>query len=151
MTLTAPNATATKFGFPGTLIASYPHWLVLARPQQPVLGAMVLLCRDDARSFSQISPAAFAELSQVTKDLDTTLQTSFQPDKLNYLMLMMVDPDVHFHVLPRYQTSRQFADRDWADASWPRPVDLTQPVTTDADLLAAVGERLRANWPIARV
>jgi diadenosine tetraphosphate (Ap4A) HIT family hydrolase len=112
---------------------------------------MVLLCRDDARSFSQISPAAFAELSQVTKDLDTTLQTSFQPDKLNYLMLMMVDPDVHFHVLPRYQTSRQFADRDWADASWPRPVDLTQPVTTDADLLAAVGERLRANWPIARV
>lgn len=151
MTLTAPNATATKFGFPGTLIASYQHWLVLARPQQPVLGATVLLCRDDAHSFSQISAAAFAELSAVTKDLETALQTSFQPNKLNYLMLMMVDPDVHFHVLPRYQAARQFAGRDWADTFWPRPVDLTQPVAGDAALLAAVGDRLKANWPVARV
>jgi len=29
-------------------------------------------------------------------------------------MLMMVDPDVHFHVLPRYAQSRSFAGREFA-------------------------------------
>jgi diadenosine tetraphosphate (Ap4A) HIT family hydrolase len=150
MSEASPNPTATKFGFPETLIASYTHWLVLARPQQPLLGAVVLLCRDNARSFSQISPGAFAELSQVTADLEATLQTAFRPDKLNYLMLMMVDPDVHFHVLPRYQSPRAFAGRDHVDAFWPRPVDLTQPVQADAALAREVRDQLKTAWPSAR-
>jgi diadenosine tetraphosphate (Ap4A) HIT family hydrolase len=147
MTQTAPNATATKFGYPNTLIATYQHWLILARPQQPVLGATVLLCKDAAKAFSQISPAAFAELSQVTRDLEAALKAAFDPDKLNYLMLMMVDPDVHFHVLPRYLTVRHFAGSEHKDVFWPRPVDLTQPQTVDAALVDTVRDRLKAVWP----
>lgn len=150
MSEASPNPTATKFGFPETLIASYTHWLVLARPQQSVLGAVVLLCRDDARSFSEISPDAFTELAQVTADLEATLRTVFRPDKLNYVMLMMVDPDVHFHVLPRYQSARSFAGRDHVDAFWPRPVDLTQPVQADAALVQEIRSQLTAAWPPAR-
>lgn len=150
MTDAAPNPTATKFGFPETVIASYAHWLVLARPQQPVLGALVLLCRDEARAFSQISPAAFAELSQVTADIDAALQAAFQPDKLNYIMLMMVDPDVHFHVLPRYQTARQLAGRSFSDGFWPRPVDLTQAVGPDPLLTETVRDTLKAVWRKSR-
>lgn len=146
MTETAPNQTATKFGYPDSLIARYGHWLVLARPQQPVLGATVLLCLDEARAFSGISPAAFSELAQVTGDLEAALKQAFQPDKLNYLMLMMVDPDVHFHVLPRYQAERDFAGRRITDAFWPKPVDLTQPVAADATLADAVRDRLRSVW-----
>ena len=146
MTDAAPNPTATKFGYPNTVIASYPHWLVLARPQQPVLGATVLLCRDQAQAFSAISPAAFAELSQVTVDLESALRVAFQPDKLNYLMLMMVDPDVHFHVLPRYQSARPLAGRRFTDAFWPRPVDLTQPVELDTALTDVVRDTLKAAW-----
>ena len=55
------------------------------------------------------------------------LTRSFKPDKLNYLMLMMVDPDVHFHVLPRYASAREFAGKTHSDRFWPKPVDLTQP------------------------
>ena len=140
------NATAVKFGHPATVVREYRHWLVLARPQQPTLGALVLVCTDSARAFSQISASAFAELAQVTADLDAALAKVFQPDKLNYLMLMMVDPDVHFHVLPRYQASRDFAGRTHKDAFWPKPVDLTQPVDADAALTEAVRDALRAAW-----
>jgi diadenosine tetraphosphate (Ap4A) HIT family hydrolase len=150
MTDAAPNPTATKFGFPETLIASYAHWLVLARPQQPVLGSVVLLCRDDARAFSQISAAAFTELAVVTADIEAALRTAFQPDKLNYLMLMMVDPDVHFHVLPRYQTTRDLAGRTFTDRFWPRPVDLTQPIEQDAVLTETVRDTLKAVWRKSR-
>jgi diadenosine tetraphosphate (Ap4A) HIT family hydrolase len=147
MTAAAPNATATKFGYPESLVAGYRHWLVLARPQQPTLGSLVLLCTDPARAFSQISPAAFAELGQVTADIDAALKAAFQPDKLNYLMLMMVDPDVHFHVLPRYEQPRQFSGRDFSDSFWPKPVDLTQPAMNESAMLAEIREHLRRHWP----
>jgi diadenosine tetraphosphate (Ap4A) HIT family hydrolase len=140
------NATAVKFGHPATVVREYRHWLVLARPQQATLGALVLVCTDSARAFSQISASAFAELAQVTADLDAALAKVFQPDKLNYLMLMMVDPDVHFHVLPRYQAPRDFAGRTHKDAFWPKPVDLAQPVEADAALAEAVRDALRAAW-----
>jgi diadenosine tetraphosphate (Ap4A) HIT family hydrolase len=147
MNTAAPNTTAAKFGYPATLVAAYRHWLVLVRPQQPTLGSLVLVCSDSARAFSQISPAAFGELGEVTRDLESTLRTVFQPDKLNYLMLMMVDPDVHFHVLPRYEGSRRFAGQDFADAFWPKPVDLTQPAPSDPAVNAAIAEALKQAWP----
>ncbi len=140
------NATAGKFGHPANLIREYRHWLVLARPQQVTLGALVLVCTDAARAFSQISVRAFEELAQVTVDLDAALTRSFRPDKLNYLMLMMVDPDVHFHVLPRYDSAREFAGGSHSDRFWPKPVDLTQPVETEAKLVEAVRDALRAAW-----
>jgi diadenosine tetraphosphate (Ap4A) HIT family hydrolase len=138
--MTTPNATAVKFGHPAR------HWLVLARPQQATLGALVLVCSDTARAFSQISVRAFEELAQVTADLDAALTRCFQPDKLNYLMLMMVDPDVHFHVLPRYGNPREFAGRTHADRFWPKPVDLTQPIKADPSLAGAVRDALRGAW-----
>lgn len=143
---TPPNATAAKFGHPETLVRAYRHWLVLARPQQVTLRALVLVCTDAARAFSQISVQAFNELAQVTADLDAALAQALGPDKLNYLMLMMVDPDVHFHVLPRYAGPRSFAGREMVDRFWPKPVDLTQPVEPDAPLTAAVRDVLRAAW-----
>ena len=144
--MATPNATAIKFGHPASLIREYRHWTVLVRPQQVTLGALVLVCNDPARSFSHISVRAFEELAQVTTDLDAALTRCFSPDKLNYLMLMMVDPDVHFHVLPRYQAEREFAGRVHGDRFWPKPVDLTQPVDADAALGSAVRDALRAAW-----
>lgn len=143
---TPPNATAAKFGHPQTLVRAYRHWQVLVRPQQATLGALVLVCTDAARAFSQISVRAFEELAQVTIDLDTALTKVFAPDKLNYLMLMMVDPDVHFHVLPRYAAPRAFAGRDMKDGFWPKPVDLTQPVEVDGNLTDAVRDALTGAW-----
>jgi len=143
---TPPNATAAKFGHPETLVRAYRHWQVLVRPQQVTLGALVLVCTDAAKAFSQISGSAFAELAQVTADLDAALARAFAPDKLNYLMLMMVDPDVHFHVLPRYATARNFAGQEVKDNFWPKPADLTQPVEIDANLTSAVRDALIGAW-----
>src|SRR5690606_24257005 len=41
------NATIAKFGHPATLIAEYAHWVVLLRPAQPTLGALVLAAKSD--------------------------------------------------------------------------------------------------------
>lgn len=128
------NATMKKFGYPETLIREYGHWVVLLRPQQATLGALVLICKDAADAFSGISPAAFTELKTITAAMEAGLARAFDYDKINYLMLMMVDPDVHFHVLPRYAAPRNFAQQEFTDPGWPGPPDLSRVNRTGEEL-----------------
>jgi len=145
-----PNATMTKFGYPESLVCDYMHWVVLLRPKQATLGALVLVCKDEARAFGDISAAAFAELQHATGDIEAGL-SAFRPyRKINYLMLMMVDPDVHFHVLPRYAEAQSFEGVSYPDAGWPAVPDLAAGVLPDAAGQAALVAALRAAWPGAR-
>jgi len=136
------NVTMKKFGYPDTLVKEYKHWVLLLRPQQATLGALVLVCKDPAVAFSQISAAAFTELKEITIALETPFKQGFSYDKINYLMLMMVDPDVHFHVLPRYAATRTFSGQDFFDFGWPGPPDLSRANPVDMnmqhDILAAL-------------
>jgi diadenosine tetraphosphate (Ap4A) HIT family hydrolase len=140
----------TKFGYPQSLVRDYVHWVVLLRPQQATLGALVLVCKDPATAFGDISAAAFAELQVVTGDIEAGL-SAFRPyQKINYLMLMMVDPDVHFHVLPRYAQTQEFEGTVFPDKGWPAVPDLASGVQPDADTLAALAAAVKAAWPGAR-
>jgi diadenosine tetraphosphate (Ap4A) HIT family hydrolase len=39
-------------------------------------------------------------------------------------MLMMVDPDVHFHVLPRYEAEQTYQGSTFTDRGWPGPPNI---------------------------
>lgn len=143
----APNQTIAKFGYPETLLADYDHWVVLLRPKQVTLGALVLACKDPATSFSHIDQAAFTELRTVTGEIEEALGKAFDFDKINYLMLMMVDPHVHFHVIPRYSAAKTFADVPFVDAGWPATPDLTSNNDLTDDKLSAIATFLRERWP----
>ena len=140
------NPTAEKFGYPGSLIAEYSHWLVLLRPAQVTLGSLVLVCRDEAAAFSDISPEAFSQLAKVTRDVETGLMSFNAYQKINYLMLMMVDHDVHFHVIPRYDRPQQFAGLEYEDHGWPGVPELAKAITPDADDFANIRNKLKAVW-----
>lgn len=144
------NATMSKFGYPASMLAEYAHWVVLLRPQQVTLGALVLVCKQAVTSFGALSPDAGAELVMIAADLEQALAASFKHDKINYLMLMMVDPDVHFHVLPRYATARLLGDLEFTDLAWPGPPRLDQINPTDADGIARIHAALLARWPATR-
>jgi diadenosine tetraphosphate (Ap4A) HIT family hydrolase len=143
------NATVRKFGYPDTLVKEYAHWVVLLRPQQVTLGSLVLVCKDRADTFSGISREAFSELKKVTFAIEQCLKGCFSYDKINYLMLMMVDPDVHFHVLPRYAGSRMFDKCQYADTGWPGPPDLAKVNTTTEAQNRTIIDFLQKHFPSA--
>lgn len=140
------NTTLEKFDYPDSIIKSYQYWSVLLRPQQATLGAIILGSNDQSEQFSDLSAAAMAELSIITKHIETGLSTCFNYDKINYLMLMMVDPHVHFHVLPRYEKPREFDSVVAIDPAWPGPPDLGQRVEFTQQQHAMLLNYLRKKW-----
>lgn len=141
-----PNATELKFGDPDSRIAQTASWTVLLRPRQPTLGSLVLVCREDAKAFSAVSQAAFAELQQVVMRTEAALREVCGYERINYLMLMMVDPDVHFHVIPRYSVPREFAGLAFPDGGWPGPPALEPAVVPAPDVRDALRDALRGAW-----
>ena len=126
------NETMRKFGAPDTIIYQYQHWSILLRPVQLTLGSLVLVAHDPASGFSELSQASFTELHKITMQIESTLARAFKYDKINYLMLMMVDPDVHFHVIPRYADPKQFRDIEFTDPGWPGAPDLSHRNKTNS-------------------
>ncbi len=140
------NATIRTFGYPHSVVAELAHWLVLLRPQQATLGALVLAARGESTSFGGLPAAAFAELHDAIGIVEEMLAASFRYDKINYLMLMMVDPQVHFHVLPRYAGSQIFEGVSFDDPGWPKAPVLTHATEIDQRTREALRNLLRANW-----
>ena len=140
------NATIEKFGYPQTLIHEYESWVVLLRPQQATLGALVVACKESAEAFGDISPEAMTELSSVTRDIEAAASKCFSYQKINYLMLMMVDPHVHFHVLPRYEAPRSFESIEFSDPGWPGPPQIGSATATDATVFEKIRQQLVDAW-----
>ncbi|MBJ7412797.1 MAG: HIT family protein [Phenylobacterium sp.] len=140
------NPTARKFGYPHTLVAETAHWLVLVRPQQPTFGALVLVCKDEATAFSDLSAAAFADMKPAVDGIERLLRQAVGYERINYLMLMMVDLDVHFHVLPRYDGEREYAGQTFKDAGWPGPPALASHVALSEEGATALAADFAARW-----
>ncbi|MFD2264600.1 HIT family protein [Lacibacterium aquatile] len=140
------NATQTKFGYPETLIAETDYWTLQTRPAQPTLGSLVLVCKEAVGAFGAVSPEAFADLGRTIPRIEAMLQAAIGYQRINYLMLMMVDPDVHFHVLPRYEGEKRLGDITLADSSWPGAPDLGKAVTLSPAELQILRDHLRTHW-----
>ena len=142
-----PHDTMLTFGYPKSLVRDYQSWVVMVRPKQATIGALVLVCKENVQAFADISEAAFAELGRVIRDIETGLQRFRGYDKINYLMLMMVDREVHFHVLPRYSADREFGGQAYQDPGWPAAPDLGAGPTLEGAALAELVKELQAVWP----
>ncbi|HMG46578.1 MAG TPA: HIT family protein [Allosphingosinicella sp.] len=141
-----PHETLTKFGYPDTLIAEYSHWAVLLRPQQATIGSLVVASVADIRRFSEVPREGFAELAEVIQQCESALSSMFAYDKINYLMLMMVDLQVHMHVIPRYAEVRDFAGVRCLDEGWPGPPILGASIELPADGQLSLLSSLKDSW-----
>ena len=140
------NQTAVRLGYPDTLIREYDHWLVLLREPQATLGSLILCEKSDATEFSNISMDSYQEMGTVVVDIERALRAAFSYEKINYLMLMMVDPNVHFHVIPRYSEPPSACGLTIADPGWPvvPQLGVAQEITTaERDALRA---HISSHW-----
>jgi diadenosine tetraphosphate (Ap4A) HIT family hydrolase len=140
------NRTIEKFGYPATLIREFEHWVVLLRPAQVTLGSLILAAKGAATAYSALPRGAFVEQADAISAIEKALAQFVQYERMNYLMLMMVDPNVHFHVIPRYSTSRSRSGVEFPDAGWPGFPCLDVAVKLDDDARAELVKEVSLNF-----
>jgi len=140
------NPTIEKFGYPASLIHQLSHWVILLRPAQVTLGSLVLAAKSDATAYSQLSPQAFAEQAEAVRLIERALGAFVDYERINYLMLMMVDPNVHFHVIPRYSLSRHWNEIEFPDAGWPGPPQLGAAIQLTPEQITQLSGEISSNF-----
>lgn len=140
------NDTLQKFGYPGSLIHEYEHWVVLIRPAQLTLGSVIIAAKSDFRSFGALGPEEMAEWPGIVRCFESVIVKDFGAEKFNYLALMMVDPNPHFHGIPRYRGPVTFRGQSFTDEKFPKPPALDVLNECSEEMLAALREHLRASF-----
>jgi diadenosine tetraphosphate (Ap4A) HIT family hydrolase len=140
------NPTIVSFAYPDSLVRDFEHWIVLVRPDQVTLGSLVLAAKSDATAYGDLPRDAFAEQGEIVEAIERALQAFCDYEKINYLMLMMVDPNPHFHVIPRYSETRSWNGIDFPDAGWPKAPQLGSAVALTTEQLHAMAAELMANF-----
>ena len=113
------NQTLKKFLYPKTLIKKYKNWYLLLRRDQVTFGSLVLIEKSFKKKFSHLSQESLKELKIITNDIEKYFYKEYSISKINYLILMMVDPDVHFHIIPRHEKKIYFLDVVFKDFGYP--------------------------------
>jgi len=132
-----------KFRVAELLVLDSGAWSWSVRPGQPTLGAGVLSLNRPALQLSDVSASEMAELAGLIRTLEQTMKAAFDYNIMNYLMLMMVDHHVHYHVIARYDGVRQFAGLEWLDNGWPGlPVLGDNQHGGDPGILASIQQAL---------
>lgn len=95
------------------------YWTWSLRPHQATIGAGILSLKRGCATLGELEREEFTDLSNIIKIIEGTLKNTFNYDIMNYLMLMMVDKQVHYHVIPRYTNQVVLFDEIWNDNAWP--------------------------------
>lgn len=131
-----------KFRLDDLGIAVAGGWCLSVRPGQLRLGAMVLSSSSGAGSMAELTSAELQGMGEAFALAESLVSRVFEADRVNYLCLMMQDPIVHFHVLPRYSRSVRRYGQVWEDPDWPAPPVVSPAISSD-ELLIRVKEDLR--------
>lgn len=133
-----------KFRTEELSILKLNYWTWSVRPVHATLGAGILSLNRFCTNFGDISEEEGRELALITKEIEQRLKNSFSPSKFNYIMLMMVDNHLHFHVIPRYDRIISFNGIEWKDNGWPALPQLSDGADLDNNpILSLIKDELQ--------
>lgn len=140
-----PAQFRDKFRVPELALHAVGGWTVSLRPRACTLGACVLSVDRPRLSLAEIDADEAAALPAAVAWFERAARAAFGADRFNYLALMMVDDQLHFHALPRYAAPREFAGITWTDGGWPGQPDLSHDPGADDAALMRVRDSLIAG------
>lgn len=110
----------TSHNYEADQLRSYENWTVSMHENQTYLGrTYIALARDgEIDPFTDTTSEEQAELLMVVSSLKIALNKLYQPDLLNYANLRNTWNHCHWHVIPRYKTSRFVLGHLFKDANW---------------------------------
>ena len=118
-------------------------WVLSVRPGQLTLASMVVSASGGEQWFNDLATGQDSGFFAMVASAERLAKQVYGAVRLNVVALMMKDPVVHFHVLPRYDSVVERYGRAWSDEDWPGPPTFGTAATDDA-VLHAIRDDLRA-------
>ena len=131
---------------PGTEIQLGRVWTLALNRNQNLLGKTVLILRRPCQAVVELTDEEWADLRRQLCRLHVALDALFALDHYNYAFLMNVDPQVHLHLLPRYQSPRQWEDATFDDPHFGQPFGTEQRILEPA-MLGRLSLAIRSRLP----
>lgn len=132
-----------KFRVDELLVVRSKHWSWSVRPVHSTLGAGVLSLNRYCEAMSDLTTEEGADLTLICRTIEAALREFTAPARMNYVMLMMVDSHLHFHVLPRYPSDKEFGGQVWHDGGWPALPAMGDNGEVSSTTLLAIRDALR--------
>ena len=127
-----------------TLIRGFDYWTLLINYMQPTLGSTLLVLNRHVTELSGLGIEEAIDRWEITNNLERALKISFNPSRINHLMLANEVNHVHYHVIPRYDREIDFERVRWTDENYGHTPILTT-TRKEKDILEAVKKRILDN------
>lgn len=143
--MTQTSGDDTKFAPGESIVKRYEHWNVVVRGRQETLGDVTFVLVRKVESLGDVTPEEMAELPSAVRWFEDTAKALFEPDRIDYAVLLDRDPNVHLDAFPRYAGSVERYGRTWTDSAYPEPISKADAETLTRDqhhqLIADFAER----------
>jgi diadenosine tetraphosphate (Ap4A) HIT family hydrolase len=130
-------------------VAELPHSYVILGDAQFYRGYCVVLAKCHFSEIHLMPPDEARALFDETVAVGRAIATATRPLKLNYECLGNLEPHIHWHIFPRFETDPMRAAPVWMRSEAERKVALAD--SDRSGLTQALGAQLRREIPGARV
>ena len=131
-----------KFNLDQLTIQSNNNWNLSVRPGQMTLGSMVVSSVRGKQNFTDLDSQDGASLTSILAMAENTVLKLYGGVRINVICLMMQDPIIHFHIIPRYNKPIMLYGTEWNDIDWPGPPVFKAVATTDKILMSVKNDIL---------
>ncbi len=121
-----------KEGSYGELITEREYWNIFLAPSQRYLGTCVVAIKRHCSSLSELEDVEWMEFSRIVRDMEGIINKLFNPTLFNWSCFKNAayrydypNPEVHWHLIPRYDTEVEFNDIKFEDPDFgyiPQPI-----------------------------
>ena len=129
------------------LLKKYTFWEVYLHDDQTYLGRCVVALNRDGNldPFAETTVAERQELEAIMADLQRALMDLYRPDMFNYANLRNVWHHCHWHVIPRYKTTRKVQDQEFIDMNWGKNYTPHEPSDLGRKVIMKIRDDLRSR------
>lgn len=132
--------------FSKNLLKSYTYWDVYIHDNQGYLGRCYIWCkRVDAQDLTDASLQEREELFHILMELKEAIKRSFDADWFNYSFLGNETRHLHCHIVPRYESDREFMSTIFKDTLYGHNYKTDHEFDTSSQLLESIKEELVKN------
>lgn len=127
-------------------IGKYKYWTAKVFFNQEYLGRCIVNCkREDALDLTDATLEEREELFLILTQLKNAIKKSFDNDWINYSFLGNSYRHLHCHIVPRYQSPREFEGMTFVDKRWGYNWLLNEKFKTPENILEAVKNKIQEN------